>query len=122
MVGVRGPHVSPGYRNPAHDAGVFDGSVFNTGDLACLDDDGRLHIAGRAEDLIIRRGANIDSLMIENAMALHPAVTTAAAAGWPDAHAGERPVCFVALRPGAQVGVDELLSTHKRTSASASVA
>ena len=108
VVCVLGPHVSPGYRNPAHNAGVFDAGVLNTGDLAYLDDDSRLHIAGRSKDLIIRSGHNIDPVMIENAMALHPAVATAAAVGCPDAYAGEVPVCFVALRSGALVTNDEL--------------
>ncbi len=108
VVCVSGPHVSPGYRNPAHNAGVFDAGVLNTGDLAYLDDDHRLHIAGRSKDLIIRSGHNIDPVMIENAMALHPAVAMAAAVGWPDAYAGELPVCFVALRPGAHATNDEL--------------
>ena len=41
MITVRGPHVSPGYRNPEHDAGVFGGGVLNSGDLGYTDDDGR---------------------------------------------------------------------------------
>ncbi|MDE2565770.1 MAG: AMP-binding protein, partial [Burkholderiales bacterium] len=88
VITVQGPHVSPGYRDPAHDAGVFDGGVLNTGDLGYTDEAGRIHIAGRAKDLIIRSGHNIDPLMIENAMAAHPAVALAAAVGMPDAYAG----------------------------------
>jgi fatty-acyl-CoA synthase len=103
VIAVAGEHVSPGYRNPAHNAGVLDHGVLNSGDLGYLDDEGRVHIAGRAKDLIIRSGHNIDPVMIENAMASHPAVALAAAVGMPDAYAGELPVCFVALRPGAQV-------------------
>ena len=49
--------------------------------------------------MIIRSGHNIDPLMIENAMAAHPAVALAAAVGMPDGYAGELPVCYVALRP-----------------------
>ncbi len=105
---ISGPHVSPGYRNPAHDAGVIDGDVLNSGDLGYLDAQGRIHIAGRAKDLIIRSGHNIDPLMIENALASHPAVALAAAVGMPDAYAGELPVCYVALRPGATATEDEL--------------
>lgn len=108
VITIAGPHVSPGYRNPGHDAGLFDGGVLNSGDLGYLDDEGRLHIAGRSKDLIIRSGHNIDPVMIENAMATHPAVALAAAVGMPDAYAGELPVCYVALRPGAQATVDEL--------------
>ncbi len=115
VITIRGPHVSPGYRNPAHDKGVFDGGVLNSGDLGYLDEQGRIHIAGRAKDLIIRSGHNIDPLMIENAMATHPAVALAAAVGAPDAYAGELPVCYVALRPGAQVLEDELHEHAQRT-------
>lgn len=109
VITISGPHVTPGYRDPEHGAGVLlaDGSL-NSGDLGYTDDDGRIHIAGRAKDLIIRSGHNIDPLMIENALAGHPAVALAAAVGMPDAYAGELPVCYVALRPGASVSEDEL--------------
>ena len=116
VITIRGPHVSPGYRNPAHDAGVFIArGVLNSGDLGYTDAEGRIHIAGRAKDLIIRSGHNIDPLMIENAMAAHAAVALAAAVGMPDAYAGELPVCYVALRPGASVSEDELHEHAQRT-------
>jgi fatty-acyl-CoA synthase len=115
VITVRGPHVSPGYRNPEHDAGVFDGGVLNSGDLGYTDAHGRLHIAGRSKDLIIRSGHNIDPLMIENAMAAHPAVALAAAVGMPDGYAGELPVCYVALRAGASTTEEELQAHAQRT-------
>jgi fatty-acyl-CoA synthase len=115
VITVRGAHVSPGYRNPEHDAGVFEGGVLNSGDLGYTDEQGRIHIAGRAKDLIIRSGHNIDPLMIENAMAAHPAVALAAAVGVPDSYAGELPVCYVALRSGASVTEDELHEHAQRT-------
>lgn len=115
VITVRGPHVSPGYRNPEHNAGIFEDGVLNSGDLGYTDDEGRVHIAGRAKDLIIRSGHNIDPLMIENAMAAHPAVALAAAVGMPDAYAGELPVCYVALKPGASVTEDELHAHAQQT-------
>jgi fatty-acyl-CoA synthase len=108
VVTLRGPTVSPGYRNPEHDRGVFVDGMLNTGDLGYVDDTGRIHIAGRTKDLIIRSGHNIDPLMIENAMQRHPAVALAAAVGMPDAYAGELPVCYVALRPGGTLTEAEL--------------
>lgn len=108
VVSVSGPHVSPGYRNPSHDAGIFDNGVLNTGDLGYTDEQGRLYMAGRSKDLIIRSGHNIDPVMIENAMAEHAAVALAAAVGMPDGYAGELPVCFLTLRPGALVSDAEL--------------
>jgi fatty-acyl-CoA synthase len=105
---VRGPTVSPGYRNPEHNPGVFENGMLVTGDLAFLDSASRIHIAGRSKDLIIRSGHNIDPLMIENTLSNHPAVALAAAVGMPDAYAGELPVCYVALSPGASVTEAEL--------------
>ncbi|CAB5682664.1 Long-chain-fatty-acid--CoA ligase [Delftia tsuruhatensis] len=105
---VSGPNVSPGYLNAAHNAGVFDASSVHSGDLAYLDEEGKLFIAGRAKDLIIRSGHNIDPAMIEAAFTAHPQVALAAAVGQPDAYAGELPVCYVCLVPGASVTQDEL--------------
>ncbi len=115
VITIEGPHVSPGYRNPEHDAGVFQDGALNSGDLGYLDEDGCIHIAGRAKDLIIRSGHNIDPLMIENAIATHPAVALAAAVGMPDAYAGELPVCYVALRPGFTASEDELQDHAQQT-------
>ena len=108
VISVRGPHVSPGYKNSDHDAGVIQDGMLNSGDVGYTDGNGRIHIAGRSKDLIIRSGHNIDPVMIENAMAAHPAVALAAAVGMPDAYAGELPVCFVALRPGVTASEAEL--------------
>ncbi len=107
---VSGPHVSAGYRHAQGDDGVFSDGVVNTGDLACADADGKIRIVGRAKDLIIRSGHNIDPAMIENALSAHPDVALAAAVGQPDAYAGELPVCYVALKPKAAVTPEELLA------------
>ena len=108
VVTVRGDHISPGYRDPAHNDGVIENGLLNSGDLGYRDADGRLYLAGRSKDLIIRSGHNIDPVMIENAMAEHPAVALAAAVGMPDAYAGELPVCFVQLRADTSVSEDQL--------------
>jgi len=110
VIAIRGDHVSPGYRDPKHNAGVFDEGRLNSGDLGYKDADDRIYIAGRSKDLIIRSGHNIDPAMIENAMTTHPAVKLAAAVGMPDAYAGELPVCFVELVPGSDVSLDDLQS------------
>ena len=81
VITIRGDHVSPGYRDPSHNGGVFDGGLLNSGDLGYKDEAGRLYVAGRSKDLIIRSGHNIDPAMIENAMSSHPAVALAAAVG-----------------------------------------
>lgn len=108
VIAISGDHVSPGYRDPGHNAGVFDGGVLNSGDLGYKDEQGRIYVAGRSKDLIIRSGHNIDPAMIENAMSTHASVALAAAVGQPDAYAGELPVCFVELHTGAEVSEADL--------------
>lgn len=108
VITIQGDHISPGYLDPKHNEGVIDTGRLNSGDLGYKDAHGRIYIAGRAKDLIIRSGNNIDPAMIENAMATHPAVALAAAVGIPDAYAGELPVCFVELLPNANVSVEDL--------------
>lgn len=116
VIGLRGPNVFPGYLRESDNQGIWiEGGWFNTGDLGRWDDEGHLVLCGRAKDLIIRGGHNIDPQLIEDALAAHPAVAMAAAVGQPDRHAGELPVAYVALRAGAQAGADELLA-HARSS------
>ena len=80
-----------------------------TGDLGRIDADGYLWITGRAKDLIIRGGHNIDPAEIEEALAGHAQVAFAGAIGQPDAHAGEVPAAYVELTDGATVTVEELM-------------
>jgi acyl-CoA synthetase (AMP-forming)/AMP-acid ligase II len=115
VLAIGGPTVFPGYvvdRDP--DGPVLEGlgklrdGWLDTGDLARVDDDGFIHLAGRAKDLIIRGGHNIDPAVIENALLAHPAVTAAQAVGRPDVHAGEVPAAYVTLAPDAHATPEEL--------------
>ena len=105
---VAGPHVTPGYKDASHNDSLLRDGALDSGDLAYTDEQGRLFIAGRSKDLIIRSGHNIDPVLIEDALQSHPAVALAAAVGQPDKYAGELPVCYVALKPGASATPDEL--------------
>ncbi|KXF90884.1 acyl-CoA synthetase [Phaeobacter inhibens] len=88
----------------------YQDTHLRTGDLGKLDSDGYLWITGRAKDLIIRGGHNIDPAEIEEALLGHEAVAFAGAIGQPDAHAGEVPCAFVELVDGATATPDELLA------------
>ena len=110
MVLFKSPNLFSGFVDPEDNARAFtaDGWLA-TGDLGWLDDQERLNLSGRSKDLIIRGGHNIDPKVIEDAMAAHPAVQHCAAVGMPDAYAGELPVVFVTLVPGAVATEAELL-------------
>ncbi|WP_206793277.1 acyl-CoA synthetase [Amycolatopsis sp. MtRt-6] len=117
VLAISGPTVFPGYVvGRDENAYILDGlgklrdGWLNTGDLARLDADGFVHLAGRAKDLIIRGGHNIDPAMIEDALLTHPQVTAAGAVGRPDEHAGEVPVAYVTRTPGATATEADLLA------------
>ncbi|SLN20874.1 Long-chain-fatty-acid--CoA ligase [Roseovarius albus] len=84
-----------------------------TGDLGRIDEDGYLWITGRAKDLIIRGGHNIDPAEIEEALMAHDQVAIAGAIGQPDAHAGEIPCVYVELVEGGTATADELMAHCK---------
>lgn len=109
VVAVKGPSVTPGYVNEKQNAGVFtaDG-YFKSGDLGRFDAAGYLWITGRAKDLIIRSGHNIEPGVIENALLKHPEVVLCAAVSKPDAYAGELPIAYVQLVKGAKASAEEL--------------
>ncbi len=106
---IRGATVFPGYMDAANNQGLFlDDGWVKTGDLGRRDSNGFFWLAGRAKDLIIRGGHNIDPATIEEALQLHPAVALVAAVGRPDPHAGELPVAYVELRQGRSATPEEL--------------
>ncbi|MFP6747130.1 MAG: acyl-CoA synthetase [Alphaproteobacteria bacterium] len=98
---VKGPQVIDGYVDEVHNREAWiEGDWLNTGDLARMDGDGYLWHTGRAKDLIIRGGHNIDPLLIEEVLYQAPGVELAAAVGQPDRRVGEMPVAFVQMRAG----------------------
>lgn len=94
---VRGPNVFPGYLGEISAPLTEDGWLI-TGDIGSVDADGLIRITGRAKDVIIRGGHNIDPAVIEDAAASHPQVAASAAIGRPDIYAGEVPMLYVVLR------------------------
>jgi fatty-acyl-CoA synthase len=113
---AHGPTTIAGYVDPTNDATFFvEGGPggyrwASTGDVGAVDADGYIWIFGREKDVIIRGGHNIDSALIDDVLASHPAVLHAAAVGRPCPAKGELPVAYVQLCPGASVTADDLLA------------
>jgi fatty-acyl-CoA synthase len=108
---IKGPNVFAGYLDPAHNRDIWPApDWFNTGDLGRQDGDGYFWLTGRKKELIIRGGHNIDPAAIEEPLYRLPQVQVAAAVGRPDPHAGEVPVAYVQLQPGAKLTVDEIVA------------
>lgn len=107
---IKGPNVFNGYLEESQNAGIWlRDDWFDTGDLGRQDADGYFWLTGRAKELIIRGGHNIDPATIEDPLYRLPDVQIAAAVGRPDAHAGEVPVVFVQLIEGSPLTPDDLL-------------
>ena len=97
VIVISGPNVFMGYKQASANEGQFIDDWFITDDLARQDVDGYFYLVGRAKDLIIRGGNNIDPKGIEDALMQHPVVALAAAVGQPDAYAGELPCAYVSV-------------------------
>ncbi|GMA30893.1 AMP-binding enzyme [Litorihabitans aurantiacus] len=65
------------------------------GDLGRLDEEGRLHLHGRADDVIISGGVNVEPEEVEAALESHPAIRAACVVGVPDAEWGQRVVATI---------------------------
>jgi len=83
-------------------AGYTDGTTRNrlgalmaTGDMGYLDDDGRLFVDGRENDLIVTGGENVFPSQIEELLEQHPHVKQAAVVGVPDDQYGQIVAAFV---------------------------
>jgi acyl-CoA synthetase (AMP-forming)/AMP-acid ligase II len=108
---IKTPTVMRGYLDaPALTAAAFADGWLRTGDLARLRPDGRVELAGRATDLILRAGNKIAPLELERVFAEHPEVVAVLAAGAPDPLKGEQIHLFVVPRAGAALDQARLLA------------
>jgi acyl-CoA synthetase (AMP-forming)/AMP-acid ligase II len=107
---VSGPQVMKGYlNNPQATAAMIDADGWlRTGDLGTIDADGHLYVVDRLKELIKYKGFQVPPAELEAVLLRHPDVTDAAVLGLPDEEAGEIPVGYITLRPGASSGPEEI--------------
>ncbi|WP_181063084.1 class I adenylate-forming enzyme family protein [Nocardia nova] len=91
----------------AANAVAFDEGWFRTGDLASLDEEGRIFIRGRGKLLIEVSGYKIDPIEVEETLMTLPAVAAAVVTGLPDPRHGNRLIAFVVKR--ADLSADEVI-------------
>ena len=84
------------------------GTLMATGDIGRLDADGRLHISGRANDMIVTGGENVFPSGVEEVLGRHPGVEVAAVVGVGDPEFGQRVAAFVVPRPRRRVDAEQL--------------
>jgi acyl-CoA synthetase (AMP-forming)/AMP-acid ligase II len=106
---IRGPNVTPGYRNnPAANAAAFTNGWFRTGDQGVLDEAGYLRLTGRLKEIINRGGEKISPREVDEVILDHPAVDQVVTFAVPHPKLGEDVAAAVVLKPGAAVTEREL--------------
>jgi O-succinylbenzoic acid--CoA ligase len=108
---VKSPTLLRAYRDGADP--LVDG-WFATGDLGAWNDEGRLVVHGRADDLIVTGGENVWPDVVEAALRTHPAVADVAVAGASDPEWGQVVAAFV-VPAGEMPSLDSLRGHVKRS-------
>ena len=109
---IRGPSLLRCYRDGADpkDAGGW----LPTGDLGAVDDQGRVTVLGRRDDLIVTGGENVWPADVEEVLRAHPGVADVAVTGRPDPEWGARVVAVVVpADPGSPPTLDDLRAWAK---------
>jgi long-chain acyl-CoA synthetase len=106
---IRTPFIMNGYLDePDLTRSAFVDGFFRTGDLAQVREDGRVELAGRIKDLIMRGGTKVSPLELDHILLEHPAVAAALTTGIPDEILGERIHALIVPRAGASVDEADL--------------
>jgi o-succinylbenzoate---CoA ligase len=115
-VGLGGPVLFDGYDGqPGLTAEAMDGSWFRTADLGRLDDDGRLHVLGRADEVVVSGGVNVPTPAVAARLRTHARVHAAEVVGVPDPEWGQRVVAFVVGDLGLDEARDWVAEVHPRS-------
>jgi len=107
---LRGPGLMDRYEaDPQATEVAFRGGWFHTGDLARMDDAGRVYLVGRLKDMIRRAGENVSAREVEDVLLTHPGVRLAAVVAVPDDLRGEEVKAFLSLT-GTDLPAPELVA------------
>ena len=98
-----------GYTDPTKDRARVDG-MLTPGDLGHVDEQGRLFIDSREDDMIVSGGENVYPGQVEEVLREHPDVAEAIVIGVDDERFGQRLAAFVIPRPGSGLTEDDVLS------------
>ena len=86
---------------------AIDG-LLSSGDVGHFDEDGRLFVDGRDDDMIVSGGENVFPAEVEDLLSGHEAIVEVAVFGVDDEDFGQRLKAVVVLRDGASVSEDDI--------------
>lgn len=113
---IGGPTLFAGYAGePERTAEVLVDGWFRTSDAGRIDEDGRLRVLGRVDDMVVSGGVNVPATAVASRLREHPAVEAAEVLGVPDPEWGNRVVAFVVGDVSADEVRDWVGETHPRS-------
>jgi o-succinylbenzoate---CoA ligase len=113
---IGGPTLFAGYDgDAAATAEVLADGWFLTSDAGRLDEDGRLHVLGRLDDVVVSGGVNVPTHAVAARLREHPDVVDAAVVGVPDEEWGSRVVAFVVGELDIETARAWVAEVHPRT-------
>jgi fatty-acyl-CoA synthase len=96
---------------------IVDG-LMSTGDVGHVDEEGRLFVEGRDDEMIVSGGENVFPAEVEDLLAKHDAVREVAVIGVDDEKFGQRLKAFVVTRDGEKLSEDDVQNYVKANLAS----
>jgi len=112
---ARSPHQMVGYWNdPEQTRQVLSDGWIRTRDVGYVDEQGYLHLTGRARDVILVNAEVCYAGAVERALAEHPAVAQAYVVGAPDPETGEAIHAFVVPIGDEPPDLEELAGLVRR--------
>jgi fatty-acyl-CoA synthase len=114
---VRAPWLTCGYfKDPEKSEELWKDGWLHTGDIGYIDSEGYLQISDRLKDVIKTGGEWVSSLLLEDLISRHEAVSEAAVIGVPDERWGERPLAIVVLKENFKdsVSVEDLKKFYQK--------
>jgi len=109
-VRLTGPMLFEGYLDdPEATHEVLVDGWFVTSDAGRIDEDGRLQVLGRVDDMVVSGGVNVPAAAVAARLREHPRVTSAEVVGLPDPEWGNRVVAVLSLaEPVGTLTLDEV--------------
>lgn len=98
------------YNDPRSRESFTEDGWLRTGDVAVVDEKGRIRLVDRTKDLIKSGGEWISSVDVENELMSHPKIAEAAVVGVPHPKWSERPLACVVVKPGETLTKEEVIA------------
>jgi long-chain acyl-CoA synthetase len=111
---VRGANLFSGYWPDGHDAPDAEG-WWRTSDLAIALESGDLQLVDRRPELILVSGFNVYPREVEDVLLSHPDIEEVAVVGIPHPYTGEAVKALIVVRPGAVLGVEDVMAHAARS-------